>query len=424
MSAADRPTKGGATTGNGNPPPPEHRGELDIFLVAVEESGDRLGGALMRALRDATGGAVRFSGVGGSDMAEAGLRSLFPLGDLAIVGIGSIPRRLPQLLRRIRETADAAIAARPDVLVIIDSPEFTHRVARRVRARAPQMLIVDYVSPSVWAWRPWRARAMRRYVDHVLALLPFEPQALRDLKGPPASFVGHPIADRVADIRPGAAEAERRNAEPPALLVMPGSRSGELNFMLPVFGETVTRLQRSIPDIDVAVLTVPRLARRVRAAVAAWPVPVRVLVEPAEKNEAMRTARAALVKSGTGTLELAVAGVPMVAAYKVPRLEEMVARLLIRTSSFILANLVLGERAVPELLQADCTSGKLAAALVPLLRDTPEREAQLAAFARLDTIMQIGALSPSRSAAARVLELARASAPPKQGGASFESRIR
>ncbi|MCW5685414.1 MAG: lipid-A-disaccharide synthase [Pseudolabrys sp.] len=384
---------------------------LHVFLVAGEESGDRLGGALMRALREATGGAVRFSGVGGRDMTEAGLRSLFPLGDLAIVGITSIPRRLPQLLRRIRETADAAIAAQPDVLVIIDSPEFTHRVARRVRAKAPEMLIVDYVCPSVWAWRPWRARAMRRYVDHVLALLPFEPKALRELGGPPASFVGHPIADRVAEIRPDATEATRREAPPPVLLVMPGSRSGELNFMLPVFGETVTRLQRSIPDIDVAVLAVPHLARRVRAAVATWPVPVRVLVEPGERNEAMRTARAALVKSGTGTLELAVAGVPMVAAYKVGRVEEMVARLLIRTSSFILANLVLGERAVPELLQGDCTSDKLAAALLPLLRETPDRQAQLAAFARLDTIMQIGTLSPSRSAAARVLALAKAHQP-------------
>jgi len=384
---------------------------LHVFLVAGEESGDRLGGALMRALRAATGGAVRFSGVGGRDMTEAGLRSLFPLGDLAIVGITSIPRRLPQLLRRIRETADAAVAARPDVLVIIDSPEFTHRVARRVRTKAPGMLIVDYVCPSVWAWRPWRARAMRRYVDHVLALLPFEPKALRELGGPPASFVGHPIADRGAEIRPDATEATRREAPPPVLLVMPGSRSGELNFMLPVFGETVTRLQRSIPDIDVAVLAVPHLARRVRAAVATWPVPVRVLVEPGERNEAMRTARAALVKSGTGTLELAVAGVPMVAAYKVGRVEEMVARLLIRTSSFILANLVLGDRAVPELLQGDCTSDKLAAALLPLLRETPDRQAQLAAFARLDTIMQIGTLSPSRSAAARVLALAKAHQP-------------
>jgi len=384
---------------------------LHVFLVAGEESGDRLGGALMRALREATGGAVRFSGVGGRDMTEAGLRSLFPLGDLAIVGITSIPRRLPQLLRRIRETADAAIAAQPDVLVIIDSPEFTHRVARRVRTKAPGMLIVDYVCPSVWAWRPWRARAMRRYVDHVLALLPFEPKALRELGGPPASFVGHPIADRVAEIRPDATEATRREAPPPVLLVMPGSRSGELNFMLPVFGETVTRLQRSIPDIDVAVLAVPHLVRRVRAAVATWPVPVRVLVEPGERNEAMRTARAALVKSGTGTLELAVARVPMVAAYKVGRVEEMVARLLIRTSSFILANLVLGDRAVPELLQGDCTSDKLAAALLPLLRETPDRQAQLAAFARLDTIMQIGTLSPSRSAAARVLALAKAHQP-------------
>ncbi|MCF8477196.1 MAG: lipid-A-disaccharide synthase, partial [Pseudolabrys sp.] len=162
-----------------------------VFMVAGEESGDRLGAALMAALKHATQGRVRFSGVGGTHMAEEGLASLFPLGDLAIIGFAAIARSLPKILRRINETADAAIAAQADLLVIIDSPEFTHRVARKVRARRPDMKVVDYVCPSVWAWRPGRARAMRAYVDRVLALLPFEPAAMQRLDGPPTDFVGH-----------------------------------------------------------------------------------------------------------------------------------------------------------------------------------------------------------------------------------------
>ena len=210
-----------------------------VFLVAGEESGDRLGAALMVALKQRSNGRVRFSGVGGARMAEQGMASLFPLGDLAIMGFAEIPARLPKILTRIRETADAVIAAKPDVLVIIDSPEFTHRVARRVRARAPSIPIVDYVCPSVWAWRPGRARAMRGYVDHVLALLPFEPAVMAKLGGPPCSFVGHPLSERVGEMRPNAEEARRRLADPPLLLVLPGSRNSEIRRLAGVFGETL-----------------------------------------------------------------------------------------------------------------------------------------------------------------------------------------
>jgi len=376
-----------------------------VFLVAGEESGDRLGAALIAALRRAGGTGVRFSGIGGDQMAAAGVPSLFPLGDLAIMGFAAIPARLPTILARIREAADAVIAARPDVLVIIDSPEFTHRVARRVRARAPGIPIVDYVCPSVWAWRPGRARAMRPYVDRVLALLPFEPEAMRRLGGPPCSFVGHPLAEAVGRLRPNAEEAKRRLSDPPLILVLPGSRSGEIRRMAPVFGAALARVAAEAGPLDIVVPAVARLAATVRAAVASWPVPARVVVDPAEKDLAFRTARAALTKSGTSTLELAVAGVPMVAAYKVPLIEELIARLLIKTGSVILANLVLGENVVPEFLQRDCTPGKLAAALLPLLRDSPERRRQAAALARLDTVMDIGQAAPSERAAAAVLEI-------------------
>jgi lipid-A-disaccharide synthase len=377
-----------------------------VYIVAGEESGDRLGAALIGALRAEAQDAVRVSGIGGAHMAAAGVASPFPLGDLAIMGFAAIPGRLPLILRRIREAAQAVIAAGPDVLVIVDSPDFTHRVARRVRAKAPQVPIVDYVCPSVWAWRPGRARAMRAYVDRVLALLPFEPEAMRRLGGPPTDYVGHPLTEAVARLRPDAEEARRRLADPPVLLVLPGSRAGEVRRMAGVFGQALGRVAGAAGPLEIVVPAVPRLAGLVRAAVAQWPVAARVVTDAAEKDSAFRTARAALTKSGTSTLELAVAGVPMVAAYKVPLVEEAIARLLIKVDTAILANLVLGEKAVPEFLQRDCTPERLAAALMPLLSDTAQRRAQAAALSRLDAVMEIGTAAPAARAAALVLQTA------------------
>ncbi|MFZ0092489.1 MAG: lipid-A-disaccharide synthase [Pseudolabrys sp.] len=376
-----------------------------IFLVAGEESGDRLGAALIAALRQRTQGQVRVSGVGGAHMIAEGVPSLFPLGDLAIMGFTEIPARLPKIFRRIRETADAIVSAKPDMLVIVDSPEFTHRVARRVRARAPEIPIVDYVCPSVWAWRSSRARAMRAYVDHVLALLPFEPKVMADLGGPPCSYVGHPLAERIDELRPKDLDKRLRLTDPPLLLVLPGSRTGEVRRMAPVFGAALARVAEQFGAIEAVVPAVPRLADTVRAEIASWAVPARVITDADEKIEAFRTARAALTKSGTSTLELAISGVPMVAAYRVPLIEELAARLLVNVPSVILANLLLGENVVPEFLQRDCTPDRLAKALVPLLADTPERRQQIEAFARLDAIMDAGKGSPSDRAAAVVLDL-------------------
>jgi lipid-A-disaccharide synthase len=374
-----------------------------VFLVAGEESGDRLGAALIAALRRAEPN-VRLSGVGGEHMAAAGVPSLFPLGDLAIIGFAAIAMSLPKILKRIAQAADAVVAAKPDVLVIIDSPEFTHRVARRVRARAPQIRIVDYVCPSVWAWRSGRARAMRSYVDRVLALLPFEPEAMQRLGGPPTDFVGHPLGERVSELRPNADEARRRLSDPPLLLVLPGSRSGEIRRMAQVFGDTLAWVAARAGPLEVVVPSVPRLEGAVRQAVASWPVPVRIVTDTAEKHLAFRQARAALSKSGTSTLELALACVPMVAAYKVSFLEEMVGRLLINVQSYILANLVVGENVVPQFLQYQCTPEALGGALLPLLTETLERRVQVEAFRRLDRIMAIGGPAPSDRAAALVLQ--------------------
>jgi lipid-A-disaccharide synthase len=380
---------------------------LKVFIIAGEESGDRLGGALIEALRRRVGTGVAFEGIGGRAMAAQGVESLFPTDHLAIVGISAIPRRLPAILRDIRRAAERVVAVRPDVLVIIDSPDFTHRVARRVRAAAPEIPIVDYVSPTVWAWRPGRARAMRAYVDHVLALLPFEPAAHVRLGGPPCTFVGHPLAEEIARLRPNAEEARRRDADPPLVLVLPGSRSGEIARHLAVFGAAVGLLAQRHGALDVVLPSVPHLAERVRAGVADWPVRPRVVVAQADKWAAFRTARAALAASGTVTLELAVAGIPTVVAYRVSMLTELVYRAFVRVPTIVLANLVLGDNVMPQLVQRDATPERLAAEMTRLIGDTPERRAQVDAFARLDDVMAIGRTRPSEAAADVVIEVAR-----------------
>jgi lipid-A-disaccharide synthase len=380
-------------------------GALTVFLIAGETSGDRLGAPLMRSL--SAGSEVRFQGVGGEEMAAAGLKSLFPIDELAIMGFSAIPGKLPLILRRIREAADAVIATRPDVLVIIDSPDFTHRVARRVRRALPQLPIVDYVSPSVWAWRPGRARAMRAYVDHVLALLPFEPDAHARLGGPPCTYVGHPLVEQVTTLRPDAEEARRRVGDPPVLLVLPGSRSGEIARHLELFGATITRCVDEIGAIEVVLPTLPHLAARIVAGTAGWAIKPRIVVETGEKWHAFRTARAALAASGTVTLELALAGIPTVVAYRVSFVEEAIVRPLLRVPSIVLANLVLGDNVMPEILQREATPERLARELSRLVADTPERRRQVEGLARIDRAMDIGAARPSVRAAEVVLEVAR-----------------
>jgi lipid-A-disaccharide synthase len=396
------------------PAPPTRPSEIvDVFLVAGEESGDRLGAALMRALRERTGGQVRFAGVGGREMAAEGVASLYPIADLPIIGFSAIPRRLPKILRLMRLTVKAVVAKRPHVLVVIDSPGFTQRIARRVRAADPTIAIVQYVSPSVWAWRPGRARAMRAYIDHVLALLPFEPAVHQRLGGPPCTYVGHPLVEQARNLRPNYEEARRRLAAPPVLLVLPGSRAGEIERLLGVFSDAVARVHDRLGSLEVVVATVPHLVGPVRTAMARWPLRARIVVESADKQAAFRTATVALAKSGTVTLELALAGVPMIAAYKVTALEYLaVGRgILKRLPSIILTNLLLGENVVPELLQHNCTAEKLAAALLPLFGDTPERRRQVEAFSRLDAIMEVGSSVPAMRAADVVLAAARRAAP-------------
>jgi lipid-A-disaccharide synthase len=374
-----------------------------IFLVATEESGDRLGAGLMKVLRQRLGGAVQFEGVGGRSMAREGLVSRFPIEQLSIMGLSAVARQLPTILRHIRETAAAVVETSPDVLVIIDSPDFTHRVARRVRASDPAIPIIDYVSPSVWAWRPGRARAMRGYIDHVLALLPFEPDAHRRLGGPLCTYVGHPLTEQIGLLRPGAEGQARRDAQPPVLLVLPGSRRSEIGHHMAVFGETLGLLQAQGIAFEPVLPTMPHLQDLIAAALKNWPVQPRVVVGEPDKRAAFRLAHAALAKSGTVTLELAISGVPMIAAYKAGAIESWIVRRRIVSTSVILANLVVGDNVVPEFIQQDCTPAKLSPALHEVLTDSALRRRQLEAFANIEAIMSTGNQSPSIRAADIVL---------------------
>ena len=383
-----------------------------IFLIATEESGDRLGAQLMKVLRQRLGDAVRFEGVGGHAMGREGLKSQFPISELSIMGFSAVVRRLPKLLRLISETSNAVIRARPDILIIVDSPDFTHRVARQVRSRDPSIPIIDYVSPSVWAWRPGRARAMRAYIDHVLALLPFEPEEYRRLRGPPCTYVGHPLTGQLASLRPSDEEEQRRNATPPVLLVLPGSRRSEIRHHMAVFGAALEQLQAEGMAFEPVLPTMPHLLGPIREALKSWKVAPRIVAGEQEKRSAFRIAHAALAKSGTVTLELALAGVPMVTAYRVGTVEAWILRRAINARSVILANLVLGENVVPEFLQENCTPDKLSRALRDVLSDTPMRQRQLKAFAGIDDVMATGNKSPSVRAADVALSILRRSRKP------------
>lgn len=380
---------------------------LRIFIVAGEHSGDALGAKLIDAVRVQRSDRVVFGGVGGAEMQAHGFTSLFPVEDVAVMGALNILKALPRLRRRVFETVDAAIAFQPDIVVIIDSPEFTHPIAKRIRKRAPNVPIVDYVSPSVWAWRPGRAKKMRAYVDEVLALLPFEPDAHKRLGGPHCTYVGHPLIEKLDAIRAADAEGLRARLkiapEKQVLLVLPGSRRSEMERLIDVFGETVALLHAEERDFAIVIPAVPHLRDEIIRRTQRWPVVVDVIDAGSNKYAAMRLARVALAASGTVTLELALAGVPMAVAYKIDALTALVVRPLITAETVVLPNLILGENAFPEFVQEDCTPEKLARVVATLLDDSDSRRAQLAALDKVPEKLSLESGTPSEAAARATL---------------------
>ncbi len=378
-----------------------------LYIIAGEPSGDRLGGALMTALAGL--GPVEFRGVGGRDMAEAGLASRFEMSELTVMGLTEVLPRLAHLMRRIRQTADDVIARAPDALITIDSPDFTLRVAARARRALPGLKVIHYVAPSVWAWRPGRAAKMAHHVDHVLALLPFEPPWM-EAAGMSCDFVGHPVAGR-SQPGPGEVSAFRKGLGiapgQKALLLAPGSRRGEVRRLIGDLLGAVGELRARHPDLAVICPVAETVEAEVRAALSGLAPPVHLLgPEDGDetKHAAFAAADLALCASGTVVLELAAAGTPMVAAYRTAWLTAQIVRRVVRVRTANLVNLISGDDVVPEFLQESCSADSLTGALLPLIDDPSAGAAQRAAFDEVMTQLGRGGTPPAERAARSVTE--------------------
>lgn len=380
---------------------------IRLFLACGEPSGDILAAELVTALRALTDRPIELMGVGGENLQGVGLTSLFPMQELSVMGLAEVLPRIPNLLKRINQTANAAIAAGPDMVLSVDSPDFAFRVQKRIARKAPELTRVHFVAPTVWAWRQGRARAMAEFLDAVLTLLPFEPAFFEGV-GLPAIHVGHPVIDRGQAY---AGDAPRFRAErgiaddAPVLIVLPGSRSGEIKRLLPVFGETVARLAADHPGLEVVVPTLSHHRDTIEAAVAEWPVRTHVTVGEADKWAAFHTGTAALAASGTVSLELTVARCPAVIAYKVNPLTGFLLKRMVKVDYASITNLILEEPVLPELLQDQCTADKITPAVHALLSDEGVRGRQLNRFDAALKRLGEGGPPPAARAAQAVLDL-------------------
>jgi lipid-A-disaccharide synthase len=381
---------------------------LTIMLVCGEPSGDQLGGELMAGLRALAGDNVRIVGVGGPAMQAQGLQTLFPLNDTAVMGLREVVPKLPAIFRRVRQASDYALETRPDAVVLIDSPDFTHQIARRLKRKSPSIRTVNYVAPQVWATRQYRARAMAHYFDLVLALLPFETPFF-EAHGLHSVFVGHPVIERAARMKNGTALRARLGIAPnaPLLAVLPGSRTNEIRFLLDPFRDAIALLKKEIPDLVCVLPTVHHVAARVRERTKNWPTPLHILEGDDERFAAFDAANAALAASGTVTTELALSGTPMVVAYKAGWLTYRLMRPLIDVKFATLVNIILDRAAVPEFIQDKCRPDALAAALLKLFRDPAARDRQMRDLAEAVHALGMDEEAPSLRAARALLDFAR-----------------
>jgi lipid-A-disaccharide synthase len=376
-----------------------------IYIVAGEPSGDLLGGKLMEALRQRLDGKVRFAGIGGETMTLQGLESRVPLSELAIMGVAEVLPAARRIFRRVNETVADIRRQRPIAVVTIDSSGFTWRIAQRLREQGEKTLpLIHYVAPMVWAWRSGRAKRMARWFDALMALLPFEPPFFTAV-GLPCSYVGHPVIDSGADRGDGTGFRLRHAVPPdaPLLTLLPGSRRGEVGSLLPIFGAAVALLVKRHPDLRVVVPTTENVSDHVAAVVDRWALPTIVLRGPAEKYDAFAASNAALAASGTVALELAMAKLSSVIAYKINPLTYAYVSRVIKVPYVNLINVILNREAVPELLQHNGTPERLAGAIDLLLSDKDAAAAQIAACQEALQVLGYGSISPSLRAADAVL---------------------
>ena len=379
---------------------------LCIFLVTGEPSGDALGGALIAALQQRTGGNLQIAGIGGEQMRERGLVSLAPLEDLAIGGMAEVLPRAPVILRWVRKTVAAIRELRPDAVVTIDSSGFTWRVAHRLRRCGETLPLIHYVAPMVWAWRSGRARRMARWYDHLMTLLPFEPPYFEHV-GLSCCYVGHPVLESGADRgNAGRFRAAHGLAQGDLLITaLPGSRSGEVTRLLPIFGAALSRLESLIGRFRVVVPTVETVSAAVGKAMHRWPGAPIIVQRAQDKYDAFAASSAALAASGSVALELAMARLPMVVGYRLNPLTEKLLDRILQVRQVNLVNLLLGRPLVCELLGPNCTPERLAAAIVELIRDEQVRSAHRQGYDEVRRCLEAGGSSPSLRAADQVLEI-------------------
>lgn len=370
-----------------------------VYFVLGESSGDALGADLIDSF-EKIGLPVSLHGLAGAKMQARGMRSPFDVSEIAVMGLSGVVARLPQILRRIKTTVDDISAVKPDVIVLIDSPEFCKRVATRVKVRFPSIPIVKYICPSVWAWRSGRAPAMRGYLDHVLAILPFEPQIMEQLGGPPTSYIGHPLA---WEFQNSPRKQDDCVSSEKLLLLLPGSRRSEVKLLLPDMGKTLAILAERGTSFKPVLPTLPHLAGLIRSQIVGWPVQPDIIVDAGAKEEVFAKADAALAVSGTVLLELALNRVPMISLYRLDWLMHRV-RFLITGWSAVLPNLIADEAIVPERVGDMVRPGWIARRIEALLEDGPARQLQLDGFTRMaDRMKQDEA--PGILAARKVQEL-------------------
>lgn len=378
---------------------------LKIMLVAAEASGDALGAGLAQALKRRLGRDLTLVGIGGPRMAAEGIASPFDIADLSIHGWLEGLKAYALVKQRVADTAELAARERPDAVVLIDSWGFTIRVAKAVRALMPGVPLIKYVGPQVWASRPGRAKTLAAAVDHLLALYAFDAPWF-EREGLPTTVVGsQALHVDMSAADPEAFRSERGiAADAPLLLVLPGSRPSEIRLMTPVYAETVARLKASMPALQVAVVVAGTVAASVRAQVSAWPVEAH-LVEEDDKYAAMKAATVALATSGTVSTELALAGVPMIIAYRFQPLSYAIMRPFFTGKYATLFNHAADEEIAPEYIQKDATPDKLVPAVAGLLNDPPSRAEQARRQTAALDLMGREGRDPSEIAADAVLEV-------------------
>ncbi|RWN15898.1 MAG: lipid-A-disaccharide synthase [Mesorhizobium sp.] len=377
---------------------------LKIAIVAGEESGDLLGADIVRSLSQAVGREVQLVGLGGRHLQALGLVSPFDAGEIALMGFSAVLRDLPRLMRRISQLAKTVADEKPDCMVTIDSPDFSLRVAKKVRAANPSIPIIHYVCPSVWAWRPGRAVAMKPYVDHILCILPFEVKELERLGGPPGTYVGHRLTHDAGLLAAAKAQELPRDLSPDrvkTLLVLPGSRRGEVRRLLDPFGETVSILRARGHRLRLLLPTVPHVAELVKSSVNRWDEKPEIIVDSQRKWQAFGKADAALIASGTVSLELALAGVPMISCYRLDPVARVLAPYLVSVWSALLPNLISDRALIPEFYDGYIKPNNLARQLEALFADSGIRAWQKNGFAEITRRMATD--RPSGEIAAQVV---------------------